>query len=199
MEAMPGWRRDAGVSADGGALGLRAILLVGFMGAGKSRVGSVLSRKLGWRFEDLDARIEAREGCSIPEIFRQSGEKVFRQVDHQALRELLAEVEPGMPFIAALGGGAFVQPGNRALLEAPGITTVYLDAPIEELWQRCCQDGVERPLRGDEAAFRRLHEERRPHYLAAELRVETGGKDAEAIAQEVLQELGFADKQGDVQ
>ena len=195
---MPGSRRDGSVSAGGCGMGLRAILLVGFMGAGKSRVGGVLSRKLGWRFEDLDARIEAREGHSIPEIFRQSGEKVFRQVEHAALRELLAEVEPGMPLIAALGGGAFVQPANRALLLAPGITTVYLDAPIEELWQRCCQDGVERPLRGDEAAFRRLHEERRPHYLGAEVRVETAGKDAEAIAKEVLEKLGFAGRQGDV-
>src|SRR5205807_857859 len=79
----PAARRDAPV---------RAIFLVGFMGAGKTSVGRALSRKLGWRFEDLDDRIHAREGRTIPEIFQQSGEAEFRRSELAALRDLLADM-----------------------------------------------------------------------------------------------------------
>src|SRR5271169_5659788 len=71
--------------------GVKAVVLVGFMGAGKSSVGAALSRRLGWPFEDLDERIQAREQPSIEEIFRLSGEAVFRRLEHEALRSLISE------------------------------------------------------------------------------------------------------------
>ena len=85
--------------------GVRAVVLVGFMGAGKSSVGTALSRRLGWPFEDLDERIQAREQRSIEQIFRQSGEAAFRKLEHESLRLLVGELNPSARVIA-LGGGA---------------------------------------------------------------------------------------------
>jgi shikimate kinase len=159
------------------------------MGSGKTSVGRILSRRLGWRFEDLDNRIQGREGRSIAQIFRESGEEEFRHAEHAALRDLLREFN-STDVVIALGGGAFVQPENHALVNAPGGRTVFLDAGLEELWRRC-QDSVERPLRGDEQHFRHLYERRLPHYRKASIRVDTGGKDVESIAQEIVVSLGF--------
>jgi shikimate kinase len=166
------------------------VVLVGFMGAGKSSVGAALSRKLGWPFEDLDERIQAREQRSIEQIFRQSGEAVFRQLEHAALQSLVGE--PGaFARIVALGGGAFAQANNAALLEEAGWSTVFLDAPAEELFRRCQEQQLERPLRGNVTEFRRLFEDRRPCYLKAGLRIETVGKDVDQVAEEMITRLGL--------
>ena len=167
---------------------MRAIFLVGFMGAGKTSVGRALSRKLRWRFEDLDDRIQAREGRTIPEIFRQSGEAGFRRSELAALRDLLADMESG-PMVAALGGGAFVQEEVASLLEKAGSATVFLDAPTEELWRRCAQDVIDRPLRRREAEFRQLYEARRPRYLRARVRVDTEGRGIEQIVGAIVSGL----------
>ena len=169
---------------------VRAVVLVGFMGAGKSSVGAALSRRLGWPFEDLDERIQAREQRSIEEIFRQSGEPVFRQLEHAALRSLVRERNASAA-VVALGGGAFAQANNAALLEEAGFSTVFLDASAEELFRRCKQQNVDRPLRGDLEEFRRLYEARRAHYLKAGLRIETAGKDVEEVAAEAIASLGL--------
>ena len=94
----------------------RSIFLVGFMGAGKTTVGRALSRRLGLPFEDLDDRIQQREGKSIEQIFRESGEAEFRKAETAALREVLAELGSSTG-VVALGGGAFVQSENAALIE----------------------------------------------------------------------------------
>ena len=187
MKATPGLRRDTKVPVR--AVPVRAIFLVGFMGAGKTSVGRTLGERLGWHFEDLDDRIRAREGRSIPEIFQQSGEAGFRQSELAALHELLAECQAGRPLIAALGGGAFVQEEISSLLEGDGHTTIFLDAPADELWRRCAADPVDRPLRTEEAEFRRLYEARRPKYLKAKMRVATGGREIERIAGEIASSL----------
>ena len=163
---------------------VRAVCLVGFMGAGKSSVGRALARQLGWPFVDLDERIQAREGRSIEEIFRQSGEAEFRRAEHGALRELLLNVGSS-PTVIALGGGAFVQAENAALLGEAGIPSVFLDAPVEELFRRCEEQQLDRPLRRDQEQFRQLHAARQPGYMTAMLRIETSGKDQETVATEV--------------
>jgi len=169
--------------------------LIGFMGAGKSSVGRALGEQLGWAFEDLDERLERRERRKVPEIFRDSGESEFRRAEHAALKELLSELRTGAERIVALGGGAFVQKKNAQLIKAGGVPTVFLDAGVEELWRRCQQQaeqqGTERPLLGSLENFRELYTERRPHYLKASLRQETGGKTVEQIAVEVVQALGL--------
>jgi shikimate kinase len=175
------------------------IFLVGFMGTGKTSVGRVLADHLGWEFIDLDERIEAREGLSVPEIFREHGEPGFREREHSALRALLEERSEVEPVVVAVGGGAFVQLQNVRLLSVPGRSSVFLDTPVEELWERCSAPGEpERPLRTDPAEFRALHEKRREHYMLAPVRVETAGKSVRQIAQEVIENLGLqrvADKE----
>jgi shikimate kinase len=168
----------------------RSIFLVGFMGAGKSSVGLALSRKLGWPFEDLDERIAAEEGRSVEQIFQESGEAAFRQLEHSALRALIQDMD-GSPKVVAVGGGAFAHANNAALLEEAGLTAVFLDAPVEELFRRCAEQPVKRPLRRDLEEFRRLYNARRPHYLKAELRIETGGKDVESVVAEAICNLGL--------
>jgi len=165
------------------------------MGAGKTSVGRALGQRLNWIFEDLDDRIERREGRAIAEIFRDSGEPAFRRAEHAALREALEESRGGAARIVALGGGAFVQRRNAALLKAAGVPAVFLDAPVEELWQRCRRQtgeaGTERPLLKSAEQFRRLYGVRRRDYLLAALRIETGGRSIAAIAAEIAQRLGL--------
>src|ERR1700687_2603621 len=110
MSTRPGGPSDTTKSAS--VSGLRAVVLVGFMGAGKSSVGAALSRHLGWPFEDLDERIQTRAQRSIEQIFRQSGEAEFRRMEHQALRSLVGELGRSAR-IVALGGGGFAQTNNE--------------------------------------------------------------------------------------
>jgi shikimate kinase len=194
MRGTPGPRRDVDVSASGGERPVRAVFLVGFMGAGKTSVGRALSEHLGWRFEDLDDRIQAREGRTVPEIFQESGETGFRQAEQTALAELLQHQQAGAPLIAALGGGAFAQEEVAALLAEAGALTVFLDASPDELWRRCGTDVVERPLRREESEFRRLYNARRPRYLQATIHVETGGRAIAEIVQEIASELKLDDR-----
>jgi shikimate kinase len=169
---------------------LRTVFLVGFMGAGKTSVGRALSLRLGLPFEDLDDRIQHREGKTIEQIFRESGEAEFRKAETAALRELLGESCSPLR-VVALGGGAFVQPANAALIEEAGIHSVFLDAPVEELLRRCEDEPKERPLRQDPKQFRELYEKRRQSYLKAAVRIETHGKDVDTVAAEVACSLGL--------
>jgi shikimate kinase len=170
------------------AFGPRTVFLVGFMGAGKTSVGAALGRKLGWPFEDLDDRIEAQERRSIEDIFQKSGELAFREKEHAALRSLIRELGTS-PRVVAVGGGAFAQANNAALLDEAGFPVIFLDAPAEELFRRCQEQKLSRPLRSNLEEFRRLYEARRPCYLKAAVRIETSGKDVEKVAAEAIESL----------
>ena len=168
----------------------RVIFLVGFMGAGKTTVGQALARRLGWQFEDLDEKIQAREAQTIEQIFRVAGEAAFRAVEQETIQELLSNLGASCQ-IVALGGGAFTQAANADAIRRSGFPVVFLDAPVEELWQRCQNQPTNRPLRRNLEQFRDLYQARRPHYMTAGLRVETEGKDIEAVAAEVACSLGL--------
>jgi len=169
---------------------LQTVFLVGFMGAGKTSVGHALSRRLGLPFEDLDDRIEDREGKTIAQIFRESGEAGFRRAETAALRALLEEPVSSSRLVA-LGGGAFVEPVNAVLMNDAQAISVFLDAPVEELFRRCDEQERARPLRQNQKQFRDLYEKRSSSYSKASLRIETGGKDVEAVAAEVACSLGL--------
>ena len=178
------------------------------MGAGKSSVGHALGQRLNWLFEDLDDRIVSREGRTVAQIFRDAGEAGFRRAEHAALEQVLEELHGGGARIIALGGGAFVQPGNAARLRAARVPTVFLDAPVGELWQRCCkqakESGTERPLVSDRHKFGKLHANRRRTYLKASLKIETGGRTVDAIAAEIedvlgLKKIALRTEQGEVE
>ena len=168
----------------------QAIFLVGFMGAGKTSVGQVLSRRLGWPFQDLDDHIQAREGRSIEEIFRDSAEIGFRRAETAALRDLIAQTGTS-PRVIALGGGAFAQPENAALLRQAGVQVVFLDGSADELYRRCGEHLQTRPMRQDLKQFRELYAQRRQAYLTAMVRVDTENKDINTVAAEVACSLGL--------
>jgi shikimate kinase len=174
---------------------INSVFLVGFMGAGKTSVGRALGQRLNWIFEDLDDRIQAREGRTVAEIFGDSGEARFRKAEHAALQHVLQELRGGGARIVALGGGAFVQIENAALLKESRVPTVFLDAPVEELWRRCCKQasetGAERPLLRSMEQFHKLYETRRRNYKKASLNVQTGSRTVETIAAEIAQMLGL--------
>jgi shikimate kinase len=168
----------------------RVVFLVGFMGAGKTTVGRALGELLGWRFEDLDDVICSREGSTIEAIFQEFGEAGFRRMEHAALRATVSGT--GVEAcIVGLGGGAFVQAENAALLQQTGAPVVFLDAPVEELWRRCQGEATRRPLQKSEREFRDLYERRRPQYLAANIQIDTSGKTIEKVALEVAAGLGL--------
>lgn len=174
------------------------------MGAGKTSVGRALAERLHWLFEDLDERIEQREGRRVPEIFRESGEQEFRRMEHGALRDLLTGLGRAGR-VVALGGGAFVQTENAALLKSSGVPTVFLDAPVEELWQRCCaQASTERPLLRSPEHFRALYAERRTGYTRALVTISTSNRAVAEIAAEITDRLGLKEipirvEQGEVE
>ena len=174
-------------------MGVRAIFLLGFMGSGKSSVGQELARRLRWDFLDLDARIESRERRTIPEIFRDHGEPGFRLVETAALCELTESLERDT--VVALGGGAFAQEKNRALIRH--WPTVFLEAPIDELWRRSSEEKDTRPLRKDREQFARLYAERLPSYRQAAVAVETAGKDLVSICAEIESALQLATAKAD--
>lgn len=159
------------------------LCLAGFMGSGKSTVGTLLSRQLAWRFTDLDERIEEASGLSIPQIFEKFGEPAFRQIEHEQLKMAIGRAaERNEPSVLALGGGTYAQPANAELLRAAGIPVIWLDCPVETLLTRCLTM-TGRPLFRDESSFRALYEQRLPSYQQAGYRVESSGEPATVVAE----------------
>jgi len=153
------------------------------MGCGKSTVGSRLAKQLGWRFVDLDEKIEEVAGIAIPEFFERHGEPAFRQLEADQLRLALGRaVERLEPTILALGGGTYAQPGAPEFLRNSGIPVIWLDTPIEVLLSRC-MTMTGRPLFRDESSFRALHAQRLPSYQLADFRVESSGDPAAVVAE----------------
>src|SRR5690349_9297459 len=132
------------------------------MGSGKSTVGPLIAKQLGWEFLDLDAMIERRQRKTIAAIFETEGEPAFRAYESAALKQCLEPASASS--VIALGGGAFSQPANRELIAGSGALVAWLDAPSGELLRRCRgqQSGPARPLLQDEAQFRSLYRQRRP-------------------------------------
>src|SRR5258708_5374045 len=119
-------------TAPHGAPKNRTIALAGFMGSGKTTVGSFLARQLAWRFVDLDARIEEASGLRITEIFDRLGEPAFREIEREQLEQALGQAAvQSTPMVLALGGGTYAQPANLELLRASGCAAGWLDCPVE--------------------------------------------------------------------
>lgn len=169
------------------------LCLIGFMGAGKTTVGAALARELGWPFFDLDQLIEDLERQTVAEIFSRDGQKIFRNIETEALRRMLAK-SGEQDRVLALGGGAIAQPDNQELLTEAGAVTIFLCAEPELLWQRCVDtpDSSLRPLLKDKASFLKLYAEREPVYRRAAHTFSTDGKNVEAVAKEIATALGKA-------
>jgi shikimate kinase len=160
------------------------IYLVGFMGCGKTTIGRLLARRIGWHFIDLDHDIEKAHGATVQEIFSTHGEQHFRALEHSALRARVGDVERGKPSVVALGGGTFVQPDNYALLENNGVS-LFLDAPFELIQRRVPADGT-RPLAMDPARFRELFDKRRSLYQLADHHIQIEDDDPEVNVNSII-------------
>lgn len=143
------------------------------MGSGKSTVGPLIAKQLGWEFLDLDQMIERRQRKTVAAIFEDEGEAAFRAYESAALGEYLQPATTSR--VIAVGGGAFSQPANREAIVNSSALVAWLDAPVEGLLRRCHvqKSGPVRPLLRDETQFRRLYQQRRPDYMHASRRFET--------------------------
>ena len=159
------------------------LYIVGFMAAGKTSVAQALAAHLGWRAEDIDELIEARERLSVAEIFARHGEPYFRSVE----REMLKLVLPLRRTIVATGGGTFVDEENRAAIKLDGLS-IWLDVPFPEILARLPADG-RRPLAADPAQLERLYLLRRGAYQQADLRVDASGARVSAVVRGILDAL----------
>ncbi|HKY32529.1 MAG TPA: shikimate kinase [Candidatus Polarisedimenticolia bacterium] len=167
---MTSWRRDR-------------IYLVGFMGSGKSSVGAALARELGYRFVDLDQEIERRAGLEVAAIFERQGEAGFRRLEAAALRQTVEMHD----VVVATGGGTLTRRENRELVQKNGLT-VWLDAPLEVMLDRC-RGGARRPLLSTSDRMAALLDERLPAYRASDLRVSTRDVTPEQAARAAAAQL----------
>lgn len=158
------------------------VVLVGFMGAGKTTVGRRLAERLDLPFVDADVVVESREGRTIREIFASDGEPHFRELEHRAVTDLVA----GPPAVVSLGGGAPMDPRTRVVLRRAHV--VYLQVGYDEALARVQGDAQRPMLRRDDLAD--VYRRRTPVYeQVSHVVVDTGGRHADAVVDEVLDRL----------
>ena len=164
----------------------RTIVLVGLMGAGKSKVGRRLALRLGLPFSDSDPEIEAAAGETIEEIFANRGEQVFRDGERRVIARLLAQPVQ----VLATGGGAFMDPMTRSLIGRRGVS-LWLRADLDTLVTRVLRRS-DRPLlkRGDpRVILGELMERRHPIYAEADLTVDSGAGSPEVTVNRLIAAL----------
>lgn len=169
------------------------IILTGFMGTGKTAVGRHLAEHLKIPFLDVDAAIAKRAGKPIARIFAEEGESAFRELESRAISELAAQDCA----VIATGGGALIDPRNRAVLERSGLL-VCLTARMGTLLERL-KDDVTRPLLADEDLpdkMDRLMKERESLYAACRLQVATDGKTIAQVADEIIDKIASHRRNG---
>jgi shikimate kinase len=160
------------------------IILIGFMGTGKTTVGRLLAESIGCGFVDTDDLIKERAGLAIPEIFNRFGEEYFRRLE----REIIHQVVTKDGMVIATGGGAVMDPKSFALMKQRGYV-IALDASEQTLRQRLqsCRD---RPMLMSEdpaKTIKQLLVLRRPLYYQAHYVVTVDGKTPSQIVDEIMQ------------
>ena len=168
----------------------RRIVIVGFMGCGKTTVARALARQIGSNSIDLDSFIEEYEGRSPAAIIEQDGEASFRLIETKSLRQVLEE-NPAR--VIALGGGAWTVEANRSLVAEHGCFSVWLDAPFELCWQRIMASSQTiRPMAPNRASAQELFHERAPSYQLAQLRLDVSpAKSINDTVAELATSLGL--------
>src|SRR5262245_50004972 len=186
--------REAAIVA---ALGRRAIVLVGMMGAGKSSVGRRLAQRLGIPFVDADTEIEVAAGMSIADIFAVHGEPYFRAGEARVIARLL----DGGAQVLATGGGAFMNEDTRAAIHAKGVS-VWLKAEFDVLMRRIKRRQDRPLLKTDDPAakLQELIDLRYPTYALADLTIQSREIPHDKIVDEIVDDLvGYLGPAGGVQ
>lgn len=164
------------------------LILIGFMGTGKTVTGKALAKRLGWRFVDVDALIEREARTPIRRIFAERGEAQFRRLETQAIRRAVR----GRRQVIAAGGGAFVHPANRRLLQQAGVVICLTSRP-EVILRRVTRTIAARPMlagaRSPLARIKQLLAQRRPFYATADLIVDASRLTADGAARAILTRL----------
>lgn len=153
------------------------IIIIGFMGSGKTTVAQTLGRTLNCSAVDLDDVITKHEGRSPNELIEQEGENRFREIETQQLRLVLQAMPAG---IIAVGGGAWTIAANRTLIADRGAIAVWLDAPFELCWKRIATGSEARPLAPSREMAEQLYAERRPIYELAGARIPVSADESAA-------------------
>ena len=143
----------------------RKIALTGFMGVGKSSVARHLAQILRCERVDLDAFIERSTGRTIADIITNDGEPAYRIIETENLSRVLNESESR---ILSLGGGTWTIPGNRDLIVAKGVVTIWLESTFEHCWTNISKSRKERPLAKNKDAAKKLFETRQSIYCLAD-------------------------------
>lgn len=162
----------------------RPIVLVGLMGAGKSTVGRRLARRLGLPFVDTDSAIEDATGRPWGELFERYGEADFRDGE----RRLVARIVDGEVRVISTGGGVFVDPRTRELLNSRAIT-VWLDAPVDVLADRTARRNTRPLLRNGNprATLEQLSKDEAPSYAEAHIRIKSGGGAHKDVVEAIVE------------
>src|SRR5262245_53555577 len=150
------------------------------MGSGKTTIARALARRLDWQASDIDELIERREHQTVAALFARHGEPYFRAVEKSVLLEQLGVRHA----VVATGGGTFIDPENRAVINSDGLS-VWLDVPFERLVARVPADG-RRPLASDKAEFERLYVARAHAYALAHQRIDAGSASVHAVVEQLV-------------
>ena len=169
----------------------RRIVLTGFMGSGKTTVGALLARRLGWSFMDADDVIAAEAGCTIPELFERYGEAAFRERE----RDTIARLAGGNSLVLALGGGAIEDAATRSLLAAsPKTLLVHLEVELETALTRCRGTENLRPVLADQKNLASRYERRLPLYRMAHVSITADELTPEQAVGAIVRASGLVTK-----
>jgi shikimate kinase len=157
------------------------VVLVGFMGSGKTTVAPLLARRLGWEHLDMDAEIERRAGRRVAEVFAQQGEAAFRAQEKALALDLCRREH----LVVAAGGGAFAQADTREILRRDA-TSVWLRCDLQTVIARIPADGS-RPLAGNRETIAALFEAREPSYGLADWTFDSARLPPEALARQIAE------------
>jgi shikimate kinase len=161
----------------------RRIALTGFMGSGKSTVGPLVARQLGWKFVDADDVIAADAGVTIPEIFARDGETAFRERERATIARLAGQDE----LVLALGGGAIEDSATRSLLgSVPETLLVHLEVELATTLERCRGTEHLRPILADQANLASRYQRRLPLYRTAHVSVAVDALTPEQVAEAIV-------------
>ena len=172
---------------------MRNVVLIGFMGTGKSEIGQLLARRLGWTFIDTDRRVESRERATVAQIFSRRGEEYFRAVEAQ----IVADVASRRDVVIATGGGVVLKPENMTQLRRGGwivSLTASVDVLVDRLGEAPTRPLLRSPSGGVREQLGRLLDQRRPLYRDADLLVDVSDATPARVVEAIVAFLRAHDR-----